>query len=221
MSLVEADEVAPPRSPCSTSTTFRPRPAASRATPQPFMPPPMMARSKAGSAMAFPGVRATFAIFRSNATGGLKVQRIVGKTVAGMIIGFGASQRNQCMALTTNPFVVLSYVGGPALLTNATSLLLLSTANRFARAIDRSRYLTGLLNNPALEALHAVEVTELRMTGRRIWLIGLAISGLYLAAAMFALATVMSIVGAVVAQLAGGAVLDVIVVFAVVLGLIG
>jgi len=145
----------------------------------------------------------------------------VGKTVAGMIIGFGASQRNQCMALTTNPFVVLSYVGGPALLTNATSLLLLSTANRFARAIDRSRYLTGLLNNPALEALHAVEVTELRMTGRRIWLIGLAISGLYLAAAMFALATVMSIVGAVVAQLAGGAVLDVIVVFAVVLGLIG
>jgi Protein of unknown function (DUF2721) len=101
------------------------------------------------------------------------------------------------MALTTNPFVVLSYVGGPALLTNATSLLLLSTANRFARAIDRSRYLTGLLNNPALEALHAVEVTELRMTGRRIWLIGLAISGLYLAAAMFALATVMSIVGAV------------------------
>ncbi len=125
------------------------------------------------------------------------------------------------MALETNPFVVLSYVSGPALLTNATSLLLLSTANRFARSIDRSRYLTGLLANPALEAMHGVEVEELRTVGRRIRLIGLAISGLYLAAAMFALATVMSILGAVLAQMIEGGILDVIVVFAVVLGLIG
>ena len=125
------------------------------------------------------------------------------------------------MALETNPFVVLSYVSGPALLTNATSLLLLSTANRFARAIDRSRYLTGLLRDPALDELHASEVAELRTTGRRISLIGLAISGLYLAAAMFALATVMSILGAVLAQMISGAILDVIVVFAVLLGLVG
>ena len=125
------------------------------------------------------------------------------------------------MALETNPFVVLSYVSGPALLTNATSLLLLSTANRFARAIDRSRYLTGLLGSPALEGLHAVEVAELRTTGRRISLIGLAISGLYLAAAMFALATVVSILGAVLAQLVAGTALDVIIVFAVLLGLAG
>src|SRR5262245_57851008 len=46
MSLVVAEEVAPPRSPCSTSTTFRPRPAASRAMPAPLMPPPTTARSK-------------------------------------------------------------------------------------------------------------------------------------------------------------------------------
>jgi len=123
--------------------------------------------------------------------------------------------------MATNPFVVLSYVGGPALLTNATSLLVLSTANRFARAIDRSRYLTGLLAQPALEGLRALEVAELRTTGRRIRLIGTAISALYLATAMFALATVISIVGGVVAQMTTGATLDVVIVFAVALGVIG
>jgi hypothetical protein len=125
------------------------------------------------------------------------------------------------MALPTNPFVVLSYVGGPALLTNATSLLVLSTANRFARAIDRSRYLTGLLTEPALEGIRALEVAELRTTGQRIRLIGTAISALYLAAAMFALATVVSILGGVLAQMTAGTILDVIVVFAVALGVVG
>ena len=46
---------------------------------------------------------------------------------------------------STNPFVVLSYVGGPAVLTNAAALLLLSTSNRFARAVDRSRFLADNL----------------------------------------------------------------------------
>ena len=43
--IEEAEEVAPPRSPRSHRKTFSPRPAASRAIPQPLMPPPMMARS--------------------------------------------------------------------------------------------------------------------------------------------------------------------------------
>lgn len=125
------------------------------------------------------------------------------------------------MAIDTNPFVVLSYVSGPALLTNATSLLLLSTSNRFARAIDRSRYLTELLGKPAPERVLTVEADELHIVGRRIRLIGLSIAAFYLAAAMFALATVTSILGAVLAESLGGTVLDVIVTFAVILGAIG
>src|SRR5262249_32245200 len=46
MSLVERDDVPPARSSCSSSTTEAPRPAASRAMPQPFTPPPITARSK-------------------------------------------------------------------------------------------------------------------------------------------------------------------------------
>jgi hypothetical protein len=125
------------------------------------------------------------------------------------------------MAIDTNPFVVLSYVSGPALLTNATSLLLLSTTNRFARAIDRSRHLTDLLAAPPPGRDLTVEIYEVPIVGRRIRLIALSLAGFYLAAAMFALATVTSILGAVLAEQFGGAVLDVIVVFAVFLGAVG
>ncbi len=125
------------------------------------------------------------------------------------------------MEIDANPFVVLSYVTGPALLTNATSLILLSTTNRFARAIDRSRHLTDRLISLAPNPLHEVEAAELRVVGRRIRLIGRAIAGFYLAAAMFALATVTSILGAVLAELVSGAVLDAIVALAVIFGLVG
>lgn len=125
------------------------------------------------------------------------------------------------MEFDANPFVVLSYVTGPALLTNATSLILLSTTNRFARAIDRSRFLTERLISHDPNPLHEVEASELRIVGRRIRLIGRAIAGFYLAAAMFALATVTSILGAVLVALVTTTVLDVIVGFAVVFGLVG
>jgi hypothetical protein len=125
------------------------------------------------------------------------------------------------MAIDTNPFVVLSYVSGPALLTNATALLLLSTTNRFARAIDRSRHLTDLVAAPPAGRDLGVEMNELPIVGRRIRLIALSIAGFYLAAAMFALATVSSILGAVLAEYLGGATLEVIVGFAVFLGGIG
>jgi hypothetical protein len=125
------------------------------------------------------------------------------------------------LPLDANPFVVLSYVTGPALLTNATSLILLSTTNRFARAIDRSRQLTDRLISPTPGPLQDVEASELRMVGQRIKLIGRAIAGFYLSAAMFALATVTSILGSVLVELVAGAAIDVIVALAVIFGLVG
>ena len=44
-SLVDREDVPDARSPISTSATLSPRRAASRATPQPVMPPPMTSRS--------------------------------------------------------------------------------------------------------------------------------------------------------------------------------
>ena len=43
--LVDAEEVAPPKSSISTKVTDRPLPAASRAIPHPFTPPPIIIRS--------------------------------------------------------------------------------------------------------------------------------------------------------------------------------
>jgi len=133
------------------------------------------------------------------------------------------------MALADNPFIVLSYVGGPALLTNSTALLILSTSNRFGRAVDRSRMLAGLVTRLTPEAMDATgtsddppaEARELLAMGRRVRLIVRALSGLYLAVAMFSLATLTSIVGGVVAEFSGGAFLDVVIVAAVVFGLVG
>jgi hypothetical protein len=96
--------------------------------------------------------------------------------------------------LSTNPFIVLSYVSGPAILTNAAALLLLSTSNRFARAIDRSRQLAR-----NVQTLSDSGRAELRIAARRV----------------------MSVLGAVLAEAAGGPVTDVPIFVALVCGLLG
>src|SRR6185369_7542918 len=44
--------------------------------------------------------------------------------------------------LNENPFAVLTAVVAPAILTNASSVLCLGTANRIARVVDRTRVIT-------------------------------------------------------------------------------
>ena len=45
--------------------------------------------------------------------------------------------------LATNPFGILMFIVAPAILTNASSAMALSTSNRFARALDRARALSS------------------------------------------------------------------------------
>ncbi|MGD0143917.1 MAG: DUF2721 domain-containing protein [Rhizomicrobium sp.] len=118
--------------------------------------------------------------------------------------------------LSTNPFIVLSYVSGPAILTNAAALLLLSTSNRFARAIDRSRQLAR-----DVQTLSAAGRAELTIAARRVRLIARTLTSLYLSAAMFSVATLMSVLGAVIAEAAGGSATDIPIFVALVCGLIG
>lgn len=117
--------------------------------------------------------------------------------------------------MTTNPFVVLSYVGGPALLTNATSLFVLSTSNRFARAIDRARVLAERCeqNGGALD--------ELRDAHKRVDLIVCPLTSFYFAAAMFALGTLATIAGAAVAEIENAKMLSPVIVGAALVGVAG
>ncbi|HEY1962301.1 MAG TPA: DUF2721 domain-containing protein [Rhizomicrobium sp.] len=103
------------------------------------------------------------------------------------------------MALA-NPFIVLSYVGGPALLTNATTLLVLSTSNRFARAVDRARFLADRFSEAGETPLRPSFRDEMPEVHRRVLLIGRALVCFYFAAACFAIATLGSISGAVLAE---------------------
>ena len=125
------------------------------------------------------------------------------------------------MAFETNPFTVLSYVSGPALLTNATALMLLSTSNRFARAVDRSRNLVAYLEGPEGTRSRADAARELTLVQKRIALIAGALSRFYLATSVFALATMISIAGAALGGYLGAIAFDAVIVVAVVCGLAG
>ena len=125
------------------------------------------------------------------------------------------------MAYASNPFIVLTYVGGPALLTNASSLFILSTANRFARAVDRSRFLAEKLRKPDGDGLHEIHRLEIIEGGRRVKIIARAISAFYLAAATFALTTLASIAGAVAAETGLPIATTIVVGLAIVSGAIG
>ncbi|HXZ67425.1 MAG TPA: DUF2721 domain-containing protein [Alphaproteobacteria bacterium] len=125
------------------------------------------------------------------------------------------------MAITTNPFVVLSYVGGPAILTNAASLLLMSTSNRFARAVDRSRELMKRMSTPKPGIEKTADYEEMFIVRRRVRQIATALSCLYLAAAMFGLATLLSVAGAVLAEIVGGPISNGVIVAAMCAGIVG
>jgi hypothetical protein len=117
--------------------------------------------------------------------------------------------------MITNPFVVLSYVGGPALLTNATSLFVLSTSNRFARAIDRARVLAERPDESG------AVLDELRDAHRRVDLIVRALTSFYFAAAMFALGTLATIAGAAIADIQNSPILNAVIGGAAIVGVAG
>jgi hypothetical protein len=120
------------------------------------------------------------------------------------------------MPLAANPFVVLTYVSGPAILTNASALLLMSTSNRFARVVDRSRHLARELAGPSPRMCE-----QLALAVRRVRLIARALTSLYIAAAAFALATVTALLGAVVAVFFGGPILELAGAVAIAVGVVG
>lgn len=105
--------------------------------------------------------------------------------------------------MDSNPFAVLSLIVAPAILTNASSVLIMSTSNRLARAVDRTRELSRQLEEASgidspkprrrLEELKAGELrTLLLLKGLRCF---------YLALGGFATAALVSLLGAVMAPL--------------------
>jgi Protein of unknown function (DUF2721) len=102
------------------------------------------------------------------------------------------------MALDTqNAFQLLTFIAAPALLTNASSVLVLSTSNRFARAVDRARQLEGLPDTPEHER-------ALTRVVRRALALNRALTSFYVAVASFAIGTFSELLGGGVAAIARG-----------------
>jgi hypothetical protein len=106
----------------------------------------------------------------------------------------------------SSPFQVLTLIVAPALLTNASALLSFSTSNRFARVVDRSRYLYEKLKSP--EHLQAEEKklyqTQLPLLSHRAKLLMYSLNCYYVSVGAFSATALTSIIGAVVIALNPG-----------------
>ncbi len=103
------------------------------------------------------------------------------------------------MDFPTNPFAILTFISAPAVLTNASCVLLFGTGNRYGRAIDRMHELSEMV-----ESATNLEEGELRLRIRqleagetRTLLIVRALTSFYTAVAGFVASTVVSLIGAV------------------------
>lgn len=101
--------------------------------------------------------------------------------------------------LDETPFAVLTLIAAPAVLTNATSVLVLSTSNRFARAIDRARALTAQLEKkpgPADDPLRIIKLRQLDRAEVRALLLLRALRSFYLSLGALAGSALSSLFGA-------------------------
>jgi hypothetical protein len=109
-----------------------------------------------------------------------------------------------------NPFAAFSMIVAPAILTNASSVLAMSTSNRLARAVDRARELARQLE--AAEAPHGSmgpdtrteferRLKELSATEVRTTMLLHVLQSFYFALGGFASSTLAALLGAVLAPI--------------------
>ena len=111
------------------------------------------------------------------------------------------------MSDPSNPFAALSLIVAPAVLTNASSILILSTSNRLARAIDRARVLATQLEKPDVipGRLMNLRLTEMASAERRALLLLGALRLFYASLGAFAGAALSSLLGAAFVERGHGA----------------
>lgn len=98
--------------------------------------------------------------------------------------------------LVGNLFTVLTLIVAPAVLTNASSILALNTANRFGRVIDRARQLAKELEGNLDPQTKAVRLRQFAALSKRGILLMRAQTCFYGALGLFVAAALISVVGA-------------------------
>jgi len=101
------------------------------------------------------------------------------------------------LPLSQSPFAVLTFIAAPALLTNATSVLALSTINRMLRTRDRMSQLyarSEAVGLPELEGARLIE--QVNRVEKQAVLLLRALHSIYVALGAFAGATLVTLLGA-------------------------
>jgi hypothetical protein len=105
----------------------------------------------------------------------------------------------EMMSLSDNPFAALTTVVAPAILTNASSVLCLGTANRLARVLDRTRVVSAQLDHIAATGEKRVMYqNQLEGLDVRWKLVLRALRLFYLSLGSFAAAALISLFGSIV-----------------------
>ena len=101
--------------------------------------------------------------------------------------------------MESNPFAVLSLIVAPAILTNASSVLIMSTSNRLARGVDRARELSKQLEETTrFDGIEAQRrIRELTASEKRVLLLLGALRSFYVALGAFSSSAIVSLLGAV------------------------
>ena len=103
-------------------------------------------------------------------------------------------------SLGANPFAALTAVAGPAVLTNACSVLALGTSNRLARVVDRTRVVTRQMADlkEGTTEYESLERQRTRLAVRSHLLLQ-ALRAIYAALGGFASAALLMVVGSALA----------------------
>jgi len=121
--------------------------------------------------------------------------------------------------LTNNPFAILTFIAAPAILTNATSVLAMSTINRMLRARERMHQLYAESEEASSHDKAFIEQVN-RAERQGIFLVH-ALGWIYLALGAFAAASLVTLMGAVAGQIGSDNLMHVVVGLGMLLGVTG
>ena len=122
--------------------------------------------------------------------------------------------------LMQNPFAVLTFIVAPAILTNATSVLAMSTINRMLRTRERMHDLYA--ESEAAEKFHGANfVEQVNRVERQAMLLLRALRWVYVSLGAFAAASLVTLLGAVSGQLGDETLLRIVVATGLLLGALG
>jgi hypothetical protein len=106
----------------------------------------------------------------------------------------------QYQVIASNPFAVLTAIVGPAILTNASSVLALGTSNRLGRVVDRTRVVAGNVASSAPGSpIYLAWMSQLKALEQRVQLLLKALRLFYAALGLFAASALVSVGGSTAA----------------------